>query len=78
MMSVSNQCEKSARACSPKAISRETPRMLESKLVEKLKKPVLFVHLYEVDDGTEYIAVFDDFARLGTKVIYCQDLLVHE
>ena len=32
----------------------------------------------EVDDGTEHIAVFDDFARLGTKVIYCQDLLVHE
>ena len=27
----------------------------------------------EVDDGTEHIAVFDDFARLGTKVIYCQD-----
>ena len=49
-----------------------------SKLVEKLKKPVLFVHLYEVDDGTEHIAVFGDFAKLGTKVIYCQDLLVHE
>ena len=32
----------------------------------------------EVDDGTEHIAVFDDFARLGTKVIYCQDVLVHE
>lgn len=32
----------------------------------------------EVDDGTEHIAVFDDFARLGTKVVYCQNVLVHE
>ena len=32
----------------------------------------------EVDDGTEHITVFDDFVRLGTKVIYCQDVLVHE
>ena len=29
MMSVSNQCEKSARACSPKVLSRGTPRMLD-------------------------------------------------
>ena len=49
-----------------------------SKLVEKLKKPVLFVHLYEVDNGTEHIVVFDDFARFGTKVVYCQNVLVHE
>ena len=36
-------------------------------------RQLMFVSVgYEVDDGTEHITVFDDFARLGTKVIYRQ------